>query len=450
MSLRSAVPLSLSRAIASDPTVIQNYYDELEDTLESNDIFDRPAHVFNCDESGMPLNPKCPKIISERGAKNPSYVTGKSNYSTCAAGYSIPPFVIFDRKTLNPLYSRNEVPGTMYGLSPNGWIDRSLFCEWFFDHFLVYAPPHRPLLLLMDGHSSHYCPDMIQAAAAEKVILFVLPPNTTHLTQPLDKGCFGPLKKYWQTVCHNFMTSNPGRYVSRFEFSALFSEAWYKAMTIPNIVSSFRITGVCPFDRSAIRLPSVDDKSETKSLAQRSGLGYIPLISPISPARLSPARSRLSHGTDSIRAVVHPTVTIKPLHRRLSSSDPNISETVSTPEKCFMPLRTFTKMSKYLKPPLPPASIATKNDKSSGRVLTSYASMTKMEEKEREKEEAARSKESKKVAREEKRKARKEKGSGGKEIEEECQKEETKQGTYIRIHTYIAMGNELSSSLLYF
>lgn len=62
----------------------------------------------------------------------------------------------------------------------------------------------RPILLLMDGHSSHYSPMVIQEAAKKKIILFTLPPHTTHLFQPLDKGCFGPFKSYWKWVCHLF------------------------------------------------------------------------------------------------------------------------------------------------------------------------------------------------------------------------------------------------------
>ena len=69
---------------------------------------------------------------------------------------------------------------------------------WFNDHFLRYAPPVRPLLLLMDGHSTHFCPDTIRLAAEKDVVLFTLPPNTTHIAQPLDKGCFGPLKTEWK------------------------------------------------------------------------------------------------------------------------------------------------------------------------------------------------------------------------------------------------------------
>lgn len=168
------------------------------------------------------------------------------------------PSVIFDRKTLNPEYTRGEVPGTLYGLSQSGWMDKTLFSEWFLHHFLHYAPPMRPLLLVMDGHSTHYCPEVIKIAAAEGILLFTLPPHTTHLTQPMDKGCFGPLKSSWRQVCHEFITKNPGKQITRFEFSQLFSKAWYQGMTMANIVSGFRVTGICPFDRSACKLPDED------------------------------------------------------------------------------------------------------------------------------------------------------------------------------------------------
>ena len=46
----------------------------------------------------------------------------------------------------------------------------------------------------MDGHSSHYCPEVIREAATQKVVIFVLPLNTTHCTQPLNKGTFSALK----------------------------------------------------------------------------------------------------------------------------------------------------------------------------------------------------------------------------------------------------------------
>ena len=109
-----------------------------------------------------------------------------------------------------PALAEGEVPGTIYRLSPKGWTDRELFDLWFTQHFMRYASSERPLLLILDGHSSHYCPDTIKCASEEHVIVFTLPPNTTHLTQPLDKGVFGPLKIYWREVCNKFLVRNPG------------------------------------------------------------------------------------------------------------------------------------------------------------------------------------------------------------------------------------------------
>ena len=111
-----------------------------------------------------------------------------------------------------------EVPGTMYGLSSNGWMDIELFEQWFSHHFLAYTPPTRPILLLLDGHSTHYQPNVIRATAKEQVIVFCLPPHTSHMTQPLDSSCFGALKRAWVDECHKYVSEHPGRVVTRYEF----------------------------------------------------------------------------------------------------------------------------------------------------------------------------------------------------------------------------------------
>ena len=151
LTLRIAAPLSFARAMATDRVTLNAYYNLLEDTLKENRIFNNASRIFNCDETGMALNPPSPKVLHKVGAKNPCHLTGGTKTQvtvlacTSAAGYAIPPFVIFDRQTLNPRLTKGEVPGTSYGLSPNGWIDRKLFCDWMFEHFLSYVPPARPI-----------------------------------------------------------------------------------------------------------------------------------------------------------------------------------------------------------------------------------------------------------------------------------------------------------------
>ena len=78
-----------------------------------------------------------------------------------AAGQAIPPMVIFDAMKLNHAWTANEVPGTKYGLSDKGWINTDLFQGWLVEHFLEYAVSARPLLLLLDGHVTHYQPRVL-------------------------------------------------------------------------------------------------------------------------------------------------------------------------------------------------------------------------------------------------------------------------------------------------
>lgn len=223
----------------------------IEETLEKKDLHDKPAQIFNLNEMGMPLDLAPPQVVAGRGMKNPSAPSSgdKSQITVLAccsaSGYTIPPFVILDRLSLTPELTEGEVPGTIYGLSKKGWIDGELFELWFCRHFLAYVPPVRPLLLLMDGHSSHYQPAVITRAAEEGVILFTLPPHTSHLTQPLDKGCFGPLKRYWREERWNYVCGNLGKVVTRYQFSRLFRAAWEKGLMLAKILSVIKCHFAC-------------------------------------------------------------------------------------------------------------------------------------------------------------------------------------------------------------
>lgn len=78
---------------------------------------------------------KPPKVVAAVTQKHPYSVTSndkaQNTVLACgsASGYSIPPMVIFNRKTLKPDMTVGEVPGTFYGLSDSGWMDAELFEE---------------------------------------------------------------------------------------------------------------------------------------------------------------------------------------------------------------------------------------------------------------------------------------------------------------------------------
>ena len=153
-----------------------------------------------------------------------------------------------------------------------------IFETWFSNHFLVYAPPSRPLLLLMDGHASLV---FVNRAAEEQIIVFCLPPHSSHKTQPLDKGVFSPLKENWREECHLYVQNNPGKVVTRYSFSEIFKKAWMRSMTPANIVSGLKITGIYPTDRSVVIPAKGPVPEKYSSICERTGLKFIPLFTPV-------------------------------------------------------------------------------------------------------------------------------------------------------------------------
>ena len=59
-------------------------------------------------------------------------------------------------------------------------------------------------------------------------------------------------------------------------------------MNSNNVISGFRATGICPFNRNAIKVPGLEEEREdADSLSEKTGLAYIPLFSPAPKCQLS-------------------------------------------------------------------------------------------------------------------------------------------------------------------
>ena len=271
LSLRQGDSTAHVRMDAMNRETMRDYFTLLKDTLETHDLVSRPAQIYNVDESGVPFNPRPPKVVSEKGRQTKkvryrcSGRKGQITIVACAnaAGQAIPPMVIFNASKLNPAWTKGEIPGTQYGLSANCWINSDLFEAWFIEHFISNSVSARPLFLLLDGHSTHYQPQVIRFAMEHECIILCLPPHTTHESQPLDVGVFAPLKMHWSKVCHDFYHKNPGKVITNFNFSSLFSEAWCRAVTPVNIMAGFRRAGVYPLNPQAVAITEQSDRSHS-------------------------------------------------------------------------------------------------------------------------------------------------------------------------------------------
>ena len=276
LSLRKGDNTAHVRMDAINSETMKHYFDLLESTLKDNNLMNAPSQIYNVDESGMPLDPKAPNIVTKTGTKKVRYrSTGRKGQITIVAcgnavGQIIPPTIIFEAKKVNHAWSSGELPGTTYGCSDKGWTTTDLFESWLSDHFLCHAVSARPLLLLLDGHSTHNQPEVVRLAREKKVIILCLPPHATHEAQPLDCGVFSPLKAQWRKVAHDFLQSNPGMVITKFNFNALFSKAWVNAVTPANVIAGFKTCGVYPFNRSAIKVQE-SKKDDSTSGASNAG-----------------------------------------------------------------------------------------------------------------------------------------------------------------------------------
>ena len=261
--LSSLNPRSLetTRAKGSTPEAISNYYSELESVLLKYGLNDKPQLIYNLDETGLQPEHRPPNVIAPPESKPQAITSPRSTTVTLigcanAIGNSLPPYFVFKGKRFMPELLKGASTGAKAVMSDSGWSNSTIFRQYLEDHFLPHVRPDiqssEHILLLYDGHASHVSPHLIQWAKSNNIILFVLPPHTSHLLQPLDVGIFGPFKSYYHSECSLFMRNHMGQKITRYEMSEIACKAYLKAMTPSNIQSSFRKTGIHPFCRQVI------------------------------------------------------------------------------------------------------------------------------------------------------------------------------------------------------
>jgi DDE superfamily endonuclease len=172
-----------------------------------------------------------------------------------AAGQKIPPFIIFQAKThLSSWYIEDKLPSQWrLGVSENGWTTNKLSVAWI-KHFNVYTErgirgTYR--LLILDGHKSHSSVEFEEYCKENKIVCLCMPPHSLHLLQPLDVGCFSPLKKAYLRQVKKLMR-NWINYITKTEFLPAFIDAFDALINGKQIKGGFRGAGLVPFNTQVV------------------------------------------------------------------------------------------------------------------------------------------------------------------------------------------------------
>lgn len=102
--------------------------------------------------------------------------------------------------------------------------------------------------MVYDGHVTHLTYRVVVFARKEGIAIVKLASHTTDLMQPLDKSCFGPLKKKLDPLLMSWQRENQ-RSPSKSEFVDLVCSVWYEGLSPINVIAGFRACGVFPINR---------------------------------------------------------------------------------------------------------------------------------------------------------------------------------------------------------
>ena len=92
-------------------------------------------------------------------------------------------------------------------------MDDDLGLGYISKHFDPYTTPENAddwRMLIVDGHSSHTAYPVVEYGLDHRIVLYCLPPHSTHLMQPLDVAYFGPLARAYRTALQDYIYEHPG------------------------------------------------------------------------------------------------------------------------------------------------------------------------------------------------------------------------------------------------
>ena len=131
----------------------------------------------------------------------------------------------------------------------NGWTDNETALEWI-QHFNKHTKARQQgvyRMLVLDGHESHVSAKFEDYCKKNCIITICLPPHSSHLTQPLDVGCFSALKRAYGRELEGLIKAYV-THITKLEFFIAFKSAHLKAITSDNIRGGFRGSGLVLYD----------------------------------------------------------------------------------------------------------------------------------------------------------------------------------------------------------
>lgn len=263
LSIRKPQHLSTSRAAVSREE-LQDWFRDSEKYLASKSLLNiSPTRIFNCDESSILLCPDAVSVLAEKGSRAVYKIVdgGKEALTVLfmyrADGTRAPPMLMYSyKKSVPKKIDDNTSTGWGIGVSDSGWMTTETFYEYITNVFypwLVKEKTEFPVVLFMDNHSSHLNLPLVSFCREKQIELVMLPPNSTHIMQPLDISFFHPFKETWKKSVPKWKNQQGVTNIKKEDFPLVLKFTLDSMKDEKNIVvSGFRGSGLYPFDSKSV------------------------------------------------------------------------------------------------------------------------------------------------------------------------------------------------------
>ena len=165
------------------------------------------------------------------------------------------PHILFPGKRLRDI-GFSMFPAARYSATDHGWMDSETFLVFleYFNGFLEEQEIKKPVVLFVDGHSSHSTFEAGKFCKENGIVLYCLLAHSSHILQPLDVGVFGPLKTAYRNASVEWQFANPNAIPTKHHFPGIFKNAWAEAASEGNAMKGFKHSGIFPFQPQVLSM----------------------------------------------------------------------------------------------------------------------------------------------------------------------------------------------------
>jgi hypothetical protein len=298
--LKSTVGKTIDAARLKDVSKekLMAWFHDVQRVFTENNIDTK--NVYNMDESGFSIGKinATRVIIDKRLRTKYQAQPGRQEWVSvveciCADGTSVSPLVIFRGENLSNTWVPADIPESWrFSCNSRGWTSNIHSLEWLrrcFEPTTREKADGQKRVLICDGHGSHVTANFIRHCRENNIELLILPPHSSHITQPLDVAVFGPLKQFMAAELQKLIHTEIHR-VQKAEWTCAYIRAREQAFSTLNIIAAFSGTGLFPFQPQKVlrRVPDINDLESTSSETDTSeAFPLDPSLLPSSPVDIS-------------------------------------------------------------------------------------------------------------------------------------------------------------------